>query len=108
MDTKYVLICTIVNAGYGNGMMLAARQAGATGGTLLKARGTGTEEDVKFFGITLMPEKEMVLIVAERSGADELMEVLGTVSLLSEPGSGIVFSIPVEDLITLGKKAANA
>ncbi|MCC8189036.1 MAG: hypothetical protein LIP77_00155 [Planctomycetes bacterium] len=45
MDSGYTLITVIVNAGYGESVMAAARQAGASGGTILNARGTGTAED---------------------------------------------------------------
>ena len=66
MPSGYKLITVIVNSGYADDVMAVAKKAGASGGTILGARGTGTEEDVKFFGITLVPEKEILLIVSGR------------------------------------------
>ncbi len=75
MESGYTLITVIVNSGYAEAVMAAARSGGASGGSILNARGTGTEEDVKFFGITLVPEKEMLLICdAEKPvPADEML-----------------------------------
>ena len=103
MESGYKLITVIVNTGYGDDVMAAARTAGASGGTILGARGTGTEEDVKFFGITLVPEKEMLLIVADKAKVDAIVKAIGTVPKLSEPGGGIVFTQNVEEFILLGQ-----
>jgi len=100
----HTLIVLIINKGYAEDAMEAARRAGATGGTILTARGTGKEEDVKFFGINLVPEKEMLLIVADEDNSDRILEAVRSVECLKEPGSGIVFCIDVERFITLGKQ----
>lgn len=104
MQSGYKLISVIVNAGFGDDVMAMARKAGASGGTILNARGTGTEEDVKFFGITLVPEKEMLLIVADEAKVESIVKAIGEVPLLSEPGGGIVFTMNVEEFILLGKQ----
>ncbi len=104
MESGYKLISVIVNSGYADDVMAAARKAGAIGGTILNAKGTGTEEDVKFFGITLVPEKEMLLIVSEQNGVQAIMDALGTVPTLNEPGGGIAYTQNVEEFIVLGKK----
>ena len=83
--------------------MAEARKAGAAGGTILNARGTGKEEDVKFFGITLVPEKEMLLIVTEDSKAPAILEAIRKIPHLTEPGGGIVYAMNVEQFIVLGK-----
>ncbi len=103
MESGYKLINVIVNSGYANDVMEAARKAGARGGSILTARGTGTEEDVKFFGITLVPEKEMLLIVTESDKVAPIVAAIGQVPTLAEPGGGIVFSMNVEEFIVLGK-----
>ena len=104
MESTHVLITVIVNAGFGEDVMAAARRAGAAGGTLMNARGTGTEEDVSFFGITLVPEKEMLFIVAERAASPTIVGAIQGLSALSEPGGGIVFTMGVEEFAVLGKK----
>ena len=102
MESGYKLIITIVNFGFGEDVIAAARQAGATGGTILNASGTGTEEDVKFLGITLVPEKDMLLIVAEQDKVQPIFEALSAIPALAEPGSGIFFSLNVEGFFFLG------
>lgn len=103
MDSGYELITVIVNNGYADDVMAAARKAGARGGTVLTARGTGTEEDVKFFGIRLVPEKEMLMIVADKGKASDIVDAVNTVPNLCEPGGGIVYTMDVNRFIVLGK-----
>ena len=102
MESGFTLITAIVNHGYADDIMAAARKAGASGGTILNARGAGTEEDVKFFGITLVPEKEMVHIVAEKEKTPGIIEAISATPNLSEPGGGIVFTQDVAEFIHLG------
>lgn len=106
MKSGYKLITAIVNHGYGDDIMAAARKAGAQGGTILTARGTGTEEDVKFFGISLVPEKEMLMIVAEAEALPAILEAIGSVPDIRQPGGGIVYHMDIERFIPLGWKRA--
>lgn len=100
---SHELISVIVNAGYAEDIMHAARKAGATGGTIINARGTGKEEDVKFFGITIVPEKDFLLILAAKDQAPAILEAIRATPCLSEPGMGIAFCINVECFVPLGK-----
>ncbi len=104
-NTTHELICAIVNAGLADDVMHAARNAGARGGTILKARGTATGSDTSFFGITIVPEKEFLMILAARSQSDAIAAAVAGAECLAEPGSGIVFRMPVEDFFQLGDKA---
>jgi hypothetical protein len=101
-DEGRVMICVIVNWGCADDLMTIARKAGAVGGTILKARGTASEEDVKFLGIPLFPEKEILLVVTERSRSSAILEALEKSDCLLRPGGGIAFSVDVEELINLG------
>lgn len=103
MESGHKLVSVIINSGYADDVMAAARKAGATGGSILTARGTGTEEDVQFFGITLVPEKEMLLIVTEKEKVAAIVEAISSVPKLNEPGGGIIFNMNVEEFIVLGK-----
>ena len=98
-----ILITCIITHGQASEIMSVARQAGARGGTILNARGTGTEDDVKFFGISLAPEKEMLLIVAHADHSQEVLEAVCRLPIFSEPGGGIVYTTPVEEFFTLGR-----
>ncbi len=104
MDSPHTLITCIVNKGTADEVMDAARKAGATGGTILNARGTGKEEDVKFFGVQLVPEKEMLLVLVGSGLTGKVLDAIRSVPCLSEPGSGIAFCLDVERFMTLGGK----
>lgn len=108
MQSDFVLIGVIVNSGFGDDVMSAARTAGAQGGTILNARGTGREEDVKFFGIKLVPEKEMVLIFTEREKSDAILASIGALPELSKPGGGVFYCMDVERFAPLGDMSQSA
>ena len=103
MEPEFELITVITNSGFADDIMAAARKAGATGGTILNARGTGTEEDVQFFGITLVPEKEMLIIVSAKDSVKKIIDAITSVPKLNEPGGGIVYTMPVQDFLVLGQ-----
>lgn len=105
MATPRQLITVIVNAGFGADVMDVARKAGATGGTLLSASGTGTAEDVKFFGVTLVPEKDMLMILADGDKAPSILSAIRTFPALSAPGGGIVYCVDVSEAFALGARA---
>ena len=60
-DNNYEMINVIVNKGYAEDAMAAARKAGAGGGTIIQAHGTAKEGDAKFFGSEIVPEKDMLV-----------------------------------------------
>ncbi len=103
-NTEHTLITIIVNRGYADDVMNAARKAGAKGGTILHARGTGKPDDEKFFGITIVPEKEELLIVAPSETARAVEEAILALSCLTTPGIGIMYTAPVARFMQLGKK----
>lgn len=103
-SSGFKLLTIIVNSGHGDDVMEAARKAGASGGTIMSARGTGTEDDVKFFGITLVPEKDMLLIACEDAKLAGIMEAIGNVSSINQPGGGIAYTMNVEKFMRLGAK----
>ena len=90
------LIVVIVSNGYTEDIMVSAREAGARGGTILKARGTGTEEDASFFGISLAPEREMLFILADTDQYQIIIQTIQAQPIMNEPGGGIIFTMGVE------------
>lgn len=94
-NTEFELLITIANAGYIDIIMDAARSADAPGGTVIHAKGTGTEQAKKFFGISLAEEKEMIFIVVRSSQKNEIMKVIMENAGPSTPAGGIIFSLPV-------------
>ena len=101
-EVKYEMIEVICQDGYSDDIMAVAIRAGAKGGTVISARGTSTEQDVKFFGTPLVPEKEIIMIVIEREKAESVKRAIGDMEILKKKGMGIMFSIPVRDFVNLG------
>ena len=97
-----VIFC-IVNAGFSDAVMDAAREFGAKGGTVLHARGTANPEAEKLFNITVQPEKEIVMILVDTDKKDEILKNLYTKVALKTPGYGIAFSMPVSDVVGIGE-----
>lgn len=103
-NTTHQLICAIVNSGLVDDLMHAARSAGARGGTIFRARGTASNDDSKFFGITIVPEKEMLMVLATNAEADAIAAAIRACPCLDEPGAGIIFRLPATDFFPLGLK----
>ena len=98
---KYVLIIALVNTGFTELVMDAARSEGAQGGTVVHARGTGNKEMEKRFGIVITPDKEMVLILVKEKLSDKILKAIYDKAGLQTKGQGIAFSLPVEDVVGL-------
>lgn len=96
---KYELIITVVNRGFADQVMDAASDAGAHGGTILYARGTGVHEGQKFFGIRIEPEKEVVLTVVGAEEKSAIMKAICKGAGLMSEGRGMSFSLPVDDVM---------
>jgi len=79
--------------------MVAAKKAGAGGGTVIHARGTGNKDMEKFYGITVSPEKEIVIIVVKKEITEKVLLAINTEAGLSSPGQGIAFALPVSDYL---------
>lgn len=97
----YHLIITILNSGNLEKMMDIAKAAGATGGTSIHGRGLGSKEAMKYLGITIHPEKELVLILAKQQDKLAIMESITSGLGIHTPGGGICFSLPVSDALGL-------
>ena len=98
---EYEVIFCIVNLGYSEEVMEAARSLGCNGGTVIKARGTANPEAEKLFNIPIHPEKEIVMMVVKSSIKNEVLHALYKAVGLNTPGSGIAFTMPVEDVVGL-------
>ncbi len=101
--TDYELIFTIVNAGFSETVMDAARDKGARGGTVLNARGTANIDAEKLFGISVQPEKEIVMILVPANIRDDVLHAVYTAAGLATAGQGISFSLPVTHAVGLSK-----
>lgn len=101
MDFEHELIIVILNEGYSDFVMDAARAAGAGGGTVLHAKGTGGTRGEKFFSVSLADEKDMIYIIAHR---DEKAAIMRSINEQAGPGSragAICFSLPISSVAGL-------
>ncbi len=104
METTHQLITVIVNKGFADDAMAAARKAGAGGGTIMNARGTARPGEETFFGMEIVPEKDMILILAENAKVQPILDAIKALPCLEKPGTGIAFACPAENFTVLGKK----
>ncbi|HIU80091.1 MAG TPA: P-II family nitrogen regulator [Candidatus Coproplasma excrementipullorum] len=95
----YEVVFCIVNEGYSDVVMDAAKEAGARGGTVIHARGTANKEAEKFFHITIQPEKEIVMILVPADIKDAVLHALYRNAGLKSEGQGIAFSMAVDDVV---------
>ncbi len=102
--STYQMINVIVNKGYAEDAMAAARKAGAGGGTIIGARGTAKEGDAAFFGMKIVPEKEMLMILVPSDKKDDIVNSITALPCFAEAGSGIIFCNEAQDFTVLGKK----
>lgn len=102
-DDKYMYRCIIVitEKGLDDEIIDEAKIAGANGATIINARGSAMEEQIKFFGLEINPEKEVIMIISEEDKTDEISQSINKKFNLEKPGHGILFTMPVEDVYGL-------
>lgn len=98
---EHEVIMCIVNSGFSETVMDAARELGARGGTVIRGRGTANAEAEKLYGIAIQPEKEIVMILVDTSIKNDILHALYKSVGLQTPGQGIAFALPVEDVVGL-------
>lgn len=98
MEFENELIIVILNEGYSDTVMDAARSAGATGGTVLHAKGTGKAKAEKFFGVSIAEEKDMIYIVSSSAKKSGIMRAISRAAGVGTEAGAISFSLPVSEV----------
>jgi nitrogen regulatory protein PII len=93
------LIVSIVRKGWGSAVLDASVKAGARGGTVLFGRGAGINEQEKIFGMSIEPEKEVILTVVRSDLVDTVLAEIVEAAELSATARGIAFVVPVEKIV---------
>lgn len=101
MENKYELVICVVNAGFSQNVMEAARAAGAKGGTILRARGSANPESEEFFNIKIQPDKELIMILVPKSIKDDVEKAVYKEAGIADEAKGIIFSLPVNRTTTI-------
>ena len=98
-DIKYEMIVCVVNAGFSGEVMDIARREGATGGTIIHARGTANPNAEKEFQITINPEKDVVLITVISEIKDNILKAIYNEVGIGTNANSVAFSLPVTNVI---------
>ena len=107
MDFEYELIVVVLNEGYADLAMDAAREAGAGGGTVLHAKGTGGRRGERFYNVRFADEKDMLYIVAHKSEKAEIMRAVNQKAGPETEARGVCFSLPISSVLGLRSRAAD-
>jgi nitrogen regulatory protein PII len=100
-EIKNDLIISIINQGYSDEFMTVAREAGARGGTVINARGLTSNKPVKFFGVSIQDEKEIIIILTTRDKRTAIMQAVSKAYGITTQADGIIFSLPVDGVMSL-------
>ena len=98
---SHELIMCIVNTGFTDVVMDAARDKGARGGTVIHARGTANKEAEEFFHISVQSDKEVVMILVPSEIKDDVLHAIYQAAGLKTAGQGIAFAMPVTNVVGL-------
>ena len=93
------MVIAVVNQGYSEDVMAAARPAGTGGGTVLHSRRVGSDETLTFWGISVQPEKEVVLILCRQEDKMNIMKAIAESCGMKSEAQGLVISLPVETVV---------
>lgn len=102
-NANYQMIFCVVNAGFSQVVMEAAKSVGARGGTLIHGRGTANKEAEKRFQIVVQPDKEIVMILVKKEIKDKVLLALNKAVGLETAGQGIAFSVPVDRVVGIAE-----
>ncbi|CCQ97184.1 conserved hypothetical protein [[Clostridium] ultunense Esp] len=94
-NMEYEAIFTIVDKGLSDDVLEAAKSVGATGGTVIHGRGSGSHEKAKLFNIEIEPEKDIVLILSTIDKTEKIVNSIRRNMNIDEPGTGIIFVLDV-------------
>ena len=95
-ESGFEMIVCIVNKGYSDVVMDAARKAGAGGGTVIHARGTANKQAEKLFNLVIEPEKDMVLLLVPTTIRDAVLHAVYQAAGSESAGQSIAFALPVD------------
>ncbi len=104
---RFKLILTFVKPNISDIVVDAMKKAGATGATIIPARGTGIHEAKTFFGLTIEDRTEIILFLVEEHVVEKFMKVISKAGKFNLPGTGIAFVLPVEHIAGLESQMKN-
>ena len=103
LEEGYELVITIVNKGWSDKVIKVGRESGAQGATVMHARGSGQHDIISFLGITIEPEKELILNVVPANLSETIVAAISDAINLKSPGTGISMVLPLRYVTGLCK-----
>ena len=98
---QFKLIMAFVKPNITDAVVDAMKEAGATGATIIPARGTGMHEAKSFFGLSIEEQTEIIVFLVEEHVVENLMNVIRLAGKFDEPGTGIALVLPIEHIAGL-------
>ncbi|MBA3017281.1 MAG: P-II family nitrogen regulator [Proteobacteria bacterium] len=98
---RFKLILSTIKPDITDRIVDAAKGAGATGATIIPARGTGIREAKTFFGLSLEAQTDIILLLVEEHLVDKILDAIKKAGEFHKPGTGIAFVVPVEHVVGL-------
>lgn len=100
---RFKLIMALVDDHYTENILAAAREAGATGATVVtSARGEGLKPEKTFLGLDIVGQRDLLMFLVVEQLSREILETISSAGEFDEkPGSGIAFQIAIEDAVGL-------
>lgn len=98
---RFKLILSTIKPDITDRIVDAAKGAGATGATIIPARGTGIREAKTFFGLSLEAQTDIILLLVEEHIVDKILDSIKESGEFHKPGTGIAFVVPVEHVVGL-------
>ncbi len=98
---RFKIIFASIKSDITNKIVDAAKGAGATGATIIHARGTGIREAKTFFGLSVEAQTDIIMFLLEEKLVDKVLETIGRVGEFDKPGTGIAFVLPIDQVIGL-------
>lgn len=93
------LILAICNSGNADEIMVTAKSAGARGGTIIHARGSAEKDVEHFLGITIQPEKDVIMIIVDEETKAPIMQAISKKHGVGTKSHAITISLPVDDVV---------
>ncbi|WP_035807107.1 P-II family nitrogen regulator [Lunatimonas lonarensis] len=98
---KFKLIMVLVRPESTDEAVKAMRKGGATGDTIIRARGSGIQEVKTFLGLNIEGQNELILVLSEANNVAKILDSVKQVIPFDEPGNGIAFVLPVDEVVGL-------
>lgn len=98
---RFKIILASVKTDITDKVVDAAKASGATGATIIPARGTGIREAKTFFGLSLEAQTDIIMFLVEEHTTAAILETIRKAGEFHKPGTGIAFVMPVEQVVGL-------